>query len=54
MKRDHVIPDELCLPEYFFEWTPEDEQAAEQARKRAEAWAQSPRGTPYGATERAQ
>ena len=54
MSSDHVIPDELCLPEYFSEWTEQDEKAAEQARRRAEAWAHSPAGTPYGYGEEAQ
>ena len=33
------------------EWTEADSREADAARQRAEAWAESPIGTPYGAKE---
>jgi hypothetical protein len=47
-----LIPDEECRPEYFEqEWTPADMRAAYESAKRADAWARSVAGTPYGGTE---
>lgn len=55
MSETHAIPDEECLPRFFIgedlAEELDDMKAAYHARKRADAWARSPKGTPYGAEE---